>query len=155
MKNKITCLFALVTLFSVSIFSFCFAAGRWVKVGDNWKYEAHAGQKDYVSEKWKTIFENGVEEKVYYFDYYGNMVTGPVVIEGELYVYSENGDAVTTGFDIDGVHYETSSKGKVLGLPQFFDLSRFKQVATMFTANEKLKDYTLYNAIVMPTAASE
>ena len=122
-------------MFSVSIFSFCFAAGRWVKVGDNWRYEAHAGQKDYVAEKWKMIYENGIEEKVYYFDYYGNMVTGPVLINAELYIYGDEGAAVTTGFDYNGIHYETDGKGKVKGLPPNFDYSPYKSVATPFTAS--------------------
>ena len=53
------------------------------------------------------------------------MVTGPVVINGKLYVYGDDGAAVTTGFDIDGLHYNTSGNGEVLGIPQLYDLSAF------------------------------
>lgn len=113
-------------LIIVLSFSTTFAKARWVKVGDNWRYELHENGGDYVTEKWRSIYDSdGVTLKVYYFDYYGNMVTGPVVINGKLYVYGDDGAAVTTGFDINGLHYNTSGNGEVLGIPQLYDLSVF------------------------------
>lgn len=131
MNNKILKFIASLIVISMAFSFTLFAKSRWVKVGDNWRYEVHAGGGDYVTEKWRAIYDsNGVTEKVYYFDYHGNMVTGPVLINNELYVYGEDGAAVTTGFDIDGIHYETAGNGKVLDLPPYIDKSRFKQVET-------------------------
>lgn len=140
MKNKIIGLIFSVLLISVFTVQLGFCKARWVKVGDSWRYELREGTGNYVTDKWRTISLDGVNEHVYYFDSHGNMVTGPVVIKSELYVYSGTGEAVTTGFDIDGVHYETDKKGKVLGLPQFYDLSRF---------------YSVDQAIIAPTAPAE
>ena len=135
-----------------------YAKSRWVKVGDNWRYEVHEGGGDFVTEKWKAIYDkDGVTEKVYYFDYNGNMVTGPVCINNDLYVFGDDGAAVTTGFDIDGEHFETSSRGKVLGLPVFYDKSRFKQVASRFVGiNVDSSGKNIYddNNMIMPTASS-
>lgn len=147
-------------IFSILIISnFSYAKARWVKVGDNWRYEGHAGGGDYVTERWRAISDNGVDEKVYYFDYYGNMVTGPVLINAELYIYGDDGAAVTTGFDYDGIHYETDGKGKVKGLPPNFDYSAFKSVATPFTASMNLRESqkTVYddNNSIMPTAGKD
>lgn len=139
--------------FSVTIF----AKSRWVKVGDNWRYEVHEGGGDYVTEKFRAIYDaDGVTEKVYYFDYHGNMVTGPVLIYNELYAFGEDGAAIKTGFDIDGIHFETSGNGKVLNVPAAMK-SRFKQVDTMIigitpgSQNNNLYDN---NSIIAPTASS-
>ena len=157
--NKIKYLLVFVFIFTLSIFQFTFSKSRWVKVGDNWKYELHENGGDYVTEKWRGIYDpDGFTERVYYFDYNGNMVTGPVVIDGALYVYSENGDAVTTGFEIDGVLYQTDGRGKVLGLPQFFDLSRFNVAVTagvVFNQNLGQPITSFDEAITAPTADSE
>ncbi len=156
MYNKL--LKFLVSLIIISItFSFTmFAKSRWVKVGDNWRYEIHEGGGDYVTEKWRAIYDsNGVTEKIYYFDYHGNMVTGPVIIKNELYVYGEDGAAVTTGFDIDGIHFETAGNGKVLNVPAAMK-SRFKQVDTNIIGITPDSSKTLFddNNFITPTASS-
>lgn len=153
MKNKL--LVFLFSMFLISIFTvqLCFTKSRWVKVGDDWRYELQEGSGNYVTERWRGIMDDGINEKVYYFDFYGNMVTGPVVINGSLYVYADTGEAITTGFDIDGVHYNTDGKGKVLGLPMFFDLSRFKSVDTSFFNPNGSQ--TIYDNDVKPTASPQ
>ncbi len=152
--NKLKSLVAITVFFILSLIQITICKPQWVKVGDNWRYELHEGTKDYVQNKWRAILEDGIHEKIYYFDYYGNMATGPVVINSVLYVYGDDGAAVTTGFDIDGVHYETDSKGKVLGLPQFYDLSRFKFAVTDITFNINEGSATAYdNNLTAPTAA--
>ncbi len=156
MYNKL--LKFIVSLIIISItFSFTvFAKSRWVKVGDNWRYEIHEGGGDYVTEKWRAIYDsNGVTEKIYYFDYHGNMVTGPVIIKNELYVYGEDGAAVTTGFDIDGIHFETAGNGKVLNVPAAMK-SRFKQVDTNIIGITPDSSKTLFddNNFITPTASS-
>lgn len=128
MKNKIIGLIFSVLLISVFTVQLGFSKARWVKVGGCWRYELREGSGNYVIDKWRTISLDGVNENVYYFDSHGNMATGPVVIKSELYVYSNTGEAVTTGFTIDGVYYSTDKKGKVLGLPKNFDLSRFQSL---------------------------
>ena len=134
--NKI--LFTTILLiFSISNIIF---AGRWVQVGDNWRYERHNGGGDYIMERW---WEDINANKVYYFDFYGNMVSGPIVINSKLYIYADTGEAITTGFDIDGVHYETSGKGEVLGLPQNFDLSAYPVAVT--DSMMKLQNITANN----------
>lgn len=154
--NKLKALVAIVVFFSISLIQVAFCKPQWVKVGDNWRYELHEGTKDYVQSKWRAILEDGIHEKVYYFDYYGNMATGPIVINSVLYVYGDDGAAVTTGFDIDGVHYETDSRGRVLGLPQFYDLSRFKFAVTDITVNINADNITVYdNGVTAPTAAAQ
>ena len=116
-------------LMIISICGSVFAKGAWKRVGENWRYENHAGSGDYVTEKFKAIYDaDGVTEKVYYFDYYGNIATGNVLINFQLYAFGEDGAAITNGVDIDGVHYATEGNGKVVGLPIFFDLSRFPSV---------------------------
>ena len=142
----------------ISLIQLGYSKGRWVQVDDKWKYEAHEGTKDYVTDRFRTMFEDGITEKVYYFDYYGYMVTGPAVIDGGLYIFSENGDAVTTGYDIDGVHYNTDGKGKVLGLPAFFDYSKYKTVATELSINMNIvsDNKTIYDdQNIMPTASAQ
>ena len=105
---------------------------RWVQVGDKWKYEVGIGSGNYVSDKFRAVFESdGITQKVYYFDYDGFMVTGPVVIKDALFVFGDDGAAVTTGFDINGVHYETGENGKVLGLPKGFNLSVYPYAKTV------------------------
>ena len=156
MNNKF--LKFIVSLIIVSTaFSFTlYAKSRWVKVGDNWRYEIHEGGGDYVTEKWRTIFDpNGVTEKIYYFDYHGNMVTGPVIIKNELYVYGEDGAAVTTGFDIDGIHFETAGNGKVLNVPAALK-SKFKQVDSNIIGITPDSSKTLFddNNFITPTASS-
>ena len=145
MKKNINAILVLITLFVLIIPEVVFAKPRWVKVGDNWRYELHAGGGDYVTEKWRGIFENGLVEKVYYFDYYGNMVTGPIVINNELYIYGTDGAAITTGYDIEGVHYETDGKGKVLGLPSFYDLTPYKVAVTNSSIMLERKLNSSYN----------
>ena len=139
--------------FSVTIF----AKSRWVKVGDNWRYEVHEGGGDYVTEKFRAIYDaDGVTEKVYYFDYKGNMVTGPVIINNELYVYGEDGAAITTGFDIDGIQFETAGNGKVLNVPPTIK-ARFKQVDTKIvgiTPDSSNRNVYDDNGPIMPTASS-
>ncbi len=149
----------IMSLIIISI-AFCFtlfAKPRWVKVGDNWRYELHAGGGDYVIEKWKSIYDSdGNTEKVYYFDSKGNMVTGPVIIKNELYVYGEDGAAVTTGFDIDGLHFETTGNGKVLSIPATLK-SRFKQVdESIIGITPNLSNVNIYdnNSNITPTASS-
>ena len=159
MKKNIRAVFVLIALFVFLLTEIAFSKGRWVKFGDNWRYELHAGGGDYVTEKWRGIYEDGLVEKVYYFDYYGNMATGPIVIKGELYIYGDDGAAITTGYDIDGVHYETDGKGKVLGLPLFFDLSPYKVAVTMDTimlARSLNTNINIYddNNNISPTAPS-
>lgn len=128
MKKYLSLLFCTIIMIT-TVSNVVFARGAWKKVGDNWRYENHAGAGDYVSERFKTIYDSdGVTAKTYYFDFLGNMVTGPTVINAQLYVFDDEGAAVTTGFDIDGVHYNTEGNGKVVGLPIFFDLTRFKSV---------------------------
>ena len=127
-----------VILFIISIIliiTFCtgiFAKGAWKRLGNNWRYESHAGSGDYVTEKFKSIYDaDGVTEKVYYFDYFGNMVTGLVLINSNLYAFGEDGAAMNNGVDIDGVHYDTEGNGKVLGLPIFFDIYKYPSVYTV------------------------
>lgn len=154
MKNRILVLLTSVLLISIFAVQICFCKSRWVKVGDNWRYEIGVGSGNYVTERWKSISDDGVNEKVYYFDIYGNMASGPIVINGDLYAYADTGEAITTGFDIDGVHYETDGKGKVLGLPLFFDLSRFKKANTEFFIRNGSQ--TIYDDnSIMPTAPSQ
>ena len=153
MKNKSFVLLLSVLLFSLSLVQFSFSKARWVKVGDNWRYELREGTGNYVMERWREIADDGINEKVYYFDAHGNMVTGPIVINGSLYVYAETGEAITTGFDIDNLHYDTDGKGKVLGLPPFFDLSRFRRadsaaITLTIPQNE-------YDNNIIPTAAPQ
>lgn len=152
MLNKVikVCIVALLAVLAVINFVF---AGNWVKVDDNWRYEKHRGDKDYLQEKWREI-----DGKVYYFDYDGNMVKGPVVIDGRLYIYDDNdGFAITTGFDIDGIHYETSGKGLVMGLPKFTDLSNFPKAKTFASGIQVSNNNTIYddNNNVTPTAPSK
>lgn len=129
MIKKCVSLIICTLVIATTLCNFVFARGAWKKVGENWRYENHAGSGDYVVDKFKTIYDSdGITPKTYYFDYFGNMVTGPVLIKGNLYVFDDQGAAVTTGFDIDGAHYNTEGNGKVVGLPIFFDLSRFSSV---------------------------
>ncbi len=153
MKNKIITFLFSILLISVFTAQICFCKSRWVKVGDNWRYEIREGSGNYVTERWRAISDDGVNEKVYYFDIYGNMVTGAVLINDELYVYAETGEAITTGYDIDGVHYNTDGKGKVLGLPIFFDRSRFPKVNSSFF--NPSGSQTIYDSDVMPTAKAQ
>ena len=153
MKNKILVLLLSILLISVFTAQLCFCKGRWVKVGDNWRYDLREGSGNYVTEKWRAISDDGINEKVYYFDIYGNMVTGPILIDNNLYVYADTGEAITTGYDIDGVHYNTDGKGKVLGLPMFFDLSRFPKANTSFF--NPVGSQTVYDSDVMPTASAQ
>ena len=157
MRNKFV--FIIITLlFVLSMFELGFSKSRWVKDGDKWKYEIREGSGNYVTERWREIADNGIDGKVYYFDYYGHMVTGPVLINGALYVYADTGEAITTGYDIDGVHYATDGRGKVLGLPMFFDLSRFAPVMSSTSAMvANNSQVTIYddNSAVMPTAAAQ
>lgn len=153
MKNKILILLFSVLLISVFTAQLCFCKGCWVKVGDNWRYDLREGSGNYVTERWRSISDDGINEKVYYFDIYGNMVTGPILIDNNLYVYADTGEAVTTGYDIDGVHYNTDGKGKVLGLPMFFDLSRFPKANTSFF--NPVGSQTVYDSDVMPTASAQ
>ncbi|MBR3288476.1 MAG: hypothetical protein IKI71_01760 [Lachnospiraceae bacterium] len=156
MKNKIIVLAITIMLFVLAMFDLGFCRGRWIKSGDNWKYETKEGTGNYVYEKWRTILDDGVTEKVYYFDYYGNMVTGKVLINGSPYIYADTGEAITTGFDINGAHYATDGRGKVLGLPKNFDLSIFKPVASVLSNLNNYVEKTVYDDdnAVMPTAAA-
>ena len=157
MKNRIFTLTLTILFFVLAIFDLGFCKGRWIKSGDNWKYEIKEGTGNYVYERWRTILDDGVTEKVYYFDYYGNMVTGPIVINGVLYVYADTGEAVTTGFDIDGAHYPTDGRGRVLNLPPKFDISRFKSAITAVSSIGQNAEKTIFddNNSITPTAASE
>ena len=130
-------LFIIIALISSTFIFSSFAKrtiskNRWVQVGDKWKYEIGSGSGNYVSDKWKAIFDkDGITQKVYYFDYDGFMVTGPVVIKDALYVFGSDGAAVTTGFDVGENHYDTSENGKVLGLPINFDIYAYPSVKTI------------------------
>ena len=124
-------IFCLVSTFSVFA-KRSMSKNRWVQVGDKWKYEVGSGSGNYVSDKFRSVFESdGITQKIYYFDYDGFMVTGPVVIKDALFVFGDDGAAVTTGFDINGVHYSTGENGKVLGLPKHLDLSAYPHVKTI------------------------
>ncbi len=133
MKKYLSLLFCTIIMIT-TVSNVVFARGAWKKVGDNWRYENHAGAGDYVMERFKTIYDSdGITATTYYFDYFGNMVTGPVLIKGQLYIFDDEGGAVTTGFDIDGTHYSTEGNGRVVGLPINFDTSRFKSVYSVAT----------------------
>lgn len=134
MKKSLIVLLCIISVFSASsVFAKKSASkSRWVQVGDKWKYELQSGSGNFVQDKWRGIFDkDGITQKVYYFDYDGFMATGPIVIKEELYVYGEDGAAVTTGFDVNGVHYQTAENGKVIGLPANTDLSMFKRAKTI------------------------
>ena len=157
MHNKILKFVLSLVIVSSTLSFNLYARSRWVKVGDNWRYEVHEGGGDFVTEKWRAIYDqNGVTEKVYYFDYIGNMVTGPVIINNELYVYGEDGAAITTGFDIDGIHFETEGNGKVLNVPPTIK-AKFKQVDTKIvgiTPDSSNRNVYDDNGPIMPTASS-
>ena len=160
MRKRIICFVLTVICIVLSVSSVGFSKPRWVQKGDKWKLELHEGGGDYVADGWKSLFENGIDEKVYYFDWYGNMVTGSIVINGKLYVYADTGEAVTTGFDINGAHYDTDPKGMVIGLPQFYDLSAYPVAVT--SANytkvtiDTASNATLYeDNNIVPTAAKD
>ena len=140
MKKGISFIISIVV--TIAFCSVTFAKGAWKRIGNNWRYENHAGSGDYVTEKFKAIYDaDGVTEKVYYFDYFGNMVTGLVLINANLhyddrdeyanYSFGEDGVAMKNGVDIDGVHYDTEGNGKVLGLPIFFDIYKYPSVYTV------------------------
>ena len=76
-----------------------------------------------------------------------------ILIDNNLYVYTDTGEAVTTGYDIDGVHYNTDGRGKVLGLPMFFDLSRFPKANTSLF--NPVGSQTVYDSDVMPTVSAQ
>lgn len=157
MSNKF-CRFALSLIIMLVTLTFTvFAKSRWVKVGDNWRYEVHEGGGDFVTERFRGIYDaDGVVEKVYYFDYHGNMVTGPVIINNELYVFGEDGAAIKTGFDIDGIHFETTGNGKVLNVPPELKY-RFRQVDTRImgiTPDSSSKNLFDDNNAITPTASS-
>lgn len=155
MKKKIIVLSISIMLFVLAIFDLGICKGRWVKSGDYWKYETKEGTGNYVYDRWRTILEDEVTPKVYYFDYYGHMVTGKVLINEVPYIYADTGEAITTGFDINGAHYATDGRGRVLGLPKYFDLSMFKPVASALSNINSYVEKNVYDDdnAVMPTAA--
>lgn len=141
MINRISKTIVIAVLSVLFFTTLVYAKHRWVKVGDNWRFELHEGAGDYIYEKFRQI-----DDKVYYFDFYGNMVTGPVLINNDLYIFNSEGAAVTTGFDVNGAHYETAGNGKVLNLPSDFDKSKYPPVYTTF--NDMFKNtsnVTLYD----------
>lgn len=149
MVNRISKTLVIAFLSVVLFASFVYARHRWVKVGDNWRYELHEGSGDYVVERFREI-----DNKVYYFDGKGNMVTGAVLINYDLYIFGEDGAAVTTGFDYNGEHFETMGNGKVLNLPIFFDKSKYPSVNnTTNIMSGNLGNQTVYdNNNTAPTA---
>ena len=134
--KKVLLFLTLATLSIASIFSTyakkTVSRNRWVQVGNKWRYEVGIGSGNFVSDKFRSVFDNdGVTQKVYFFDSDGYMVTGPNVIKDVLYVFGDDGAAVTTGFYINGVHYNTALNGKVLGLPQGFDIYVYPKAKTI------------------------
>lgn len=85
----------------------------WRLIDGGWRY--YTGSK-YLTSSWITL-----EQKSYYLDESGNMVTGFQDIGGDRYFFNSDGSVQTESFSMDGMRYIVGKKGVITDEVNEFD----------------------------------
>lgn len=90
-----------------SVFYTTSNAGKWIKIGNYWKYKDAKGK--YVKNSWKKI-----KGKYYYFDHDGRMKTGWIKLKGVWYFLNSDGSRAEGWKKLGGSwYYLTPGSGKM------------------------------------------
>ena len=106
-----------ISVFLTLIFcSTAFASG-WIQEGMKWKYEKNGR---ILKNEWQFI-----DNKYYHFDENGYMQTGLVDIDGSVYYFLNDGVGTRGEVKIGKNTYKVGERGKVLKLPEDFNLQEY------------------------------
>ena len=92
-------------------------ASQWIQEGTKWKYEKNGR---ILKNEWQFI-----DSKYYHFDDQGYMQTGLVDIEGSVYYFLPDGVGTRGEVKIGNKTYKVGERGKVLKLPDDFNLQEY------------------------------
>ena len=110
--KKILILLCIVIMTCCPIF-----ASQWIQEGTKWKYEKNGR---ILKDEWQFI-----DNKYYHFDEFGYMQTGLVDINGSVYYFLDDGVGTRGEVKIGNKNYQVGDRGKVLKLPEDFNLQEY------------------------------